>query len=94
MKTPETSKNFVKHVDKTTKIVSYFLKPGLMDDTQQSWYFTAKSMTDDGRFLLFWTCPNEKKPQQGKPAPKKTAAPKRAAVKKTQPQRRGGGKRV
>ena len=66
MKTPETSKNFVKHVDKTTKIVSYFLKPGLMDDTQQSWYFTAKSMTDDGRFLLFWTCPNENKPQQGK----------------------------
>ncbi len=37
---------------------------------------------------------SRKKPQQGKPAPKKTAAPKRAAVKKTQPQRRGGGKRV
>ena len=36
MKTPETSTNFVKHVDKHTNIMSYLLKPGLMDDTQQS----------------------------------------------------------
>ncbi len=66
MKTPETSKNFVKRVDKRTKLTSYVLKPGLVDDSQQSWYFTAKSMTDDGRFLFFWAFKNENKPQTGK----------------------------
>ena len=66
MKTPETSTNFVRQIDKRTKIASYILRPGLVDDSQQSLYFTAKSMTDDGRFLLFWTCANENKPQHGK----------------------------
>ena len=68
MKTPETSTNFVKHVDKRTNITSYFLKPGLMDDTQQSWYFTAKSMTDDGRYLVFDYSDDEfRKDAKGKP---------------------------
>ncbi len=64
IKTPETSKHFVKRVDPNTKIVSYILKPGLMDESQQGWYFTAKSMTDDGRFLLFWTKKNHNNPKQ------------------------------
>ncbi|MCQ2390823.1 MAG: glycoside hydrolase family 88 protein [Kiritimatiellae bacterium] len=69
MATPETSKLFIKRTDPVTKIDSYVLKPGLLDDTQQSWYFTAKSMTDDGRFLFFWTAKNENKKQE----PKRTA---------------------
>ena len=63
IKTPETSKNFVKHVDSKTKIVSYILKPGLIDESQQGWYFTARSMTDDGRFLFFWTKKNHNNPK-------------------------------
>ena len=51
--TPETSKLFVRNVDKDTGVVSYVLKPGLVSHNQQSLYFTAKSMTDDGRFLVF-----------------------------------------
>ena len=63
LKTPETSTNFIRHVDGRTKIVSYVLRPGLIADSQQSMYFTVKSMTDDGRFLLFTTCRNENKLQ-------------------------------
>ena len=48
MKTPATSKLFVKHVDPRSGVVSYLLKPGLVAFNQQSLYFTAKSMTDDG----------------------------------------------
>ena len=52
MTTPETSRLFVRHADPQTGVVSYILKPGLLGFNQQSIYFTAKSMTDDGRFLV------------------------------------------
>ena len=55
----EDSDLFVKHVDKGSGVVSYILRPGLAADNQQSLYFTAKSMTDDGRFLVFWISDNE-----------------------------------
>ncbi len=58
-KTPETSSLFVRHQDPKSGVVSYLLKPGLVAETQQGWYFTNRSMTDDGRFLLFWTARNE-----------------------------------
>ena len=59
MKTPETSRLFVKYVEPESGAVSYLLKPGLVAANQQSLYFTHKSMSDDGRFLLFWTSGNE-----------------------------------
>ena len=59
MKTPETSKLFVKYVDPLSGVVSYLLKPGLIDENQQSLYFTCKSMTDDGRFLVLDVSCNE-----------------------------------
>ena len=59
MKTPATSKLFVKFVDPKTGVVSYLVKPGSIAFNQQSTYFTAKSMTDDGRFLVFSVCDDE-----------------------------------
>ena len=59
MKTPETSSLFVKYVDPLSGITSYLLKPGLIDENQQSLYFTCKSMTDDGRFLVLDISRNE-----------------------------------
>ncbi|MBO5991265.1 MAG: EamA family transporter, partial [Lentisphaeria bacterium] len=53
MATPETSKHFCKHIDPESGVVSYIFDsvyPGL---NHQSLYFTQKSMTDDGRFLVF-----------------------------------------
>ena len=43
---------FRKAVDPHTDIVSYLLERRVALH-QQGWYFTQKSMTDDGRFLLF-----------------------------------------
>ena len=51
--TPETSPFFRRHVDRDSGVASYVLEPGRFAHNQQSIYFTAKSMTDDGRFLLF-----------------------------------------
>ena len=65
LKTPETSSLFVRHTDAKTGVVSYLLKPGSVAFNQQSLYFTVKSMTDDGRFLLFMTCDDEFPPEQG-----------------------------
>nr|MCR4823754.1 hypothetical protein [Bacteroidales bacterium] len=63
IKTPETSKLFEPRVDPESGVVSYALKYGAPDDNRQSIYFTSKSMTNDGRFLVFWyTEGNEKKP--------------------------------
>ena len=59
VKSPETSRLFVKEVDPETDVVSYLLKPGLTEFHQQSFYFTAKSMTEDGRFLLFYSARDE-----------------------------------
>ena len=58
--TPETSPLFVRHVDDGSGVVSYVLRPGLVDHNQQSMYFTHKSMTDDGRFLVFWAAGDER----------------------------------
>ncbi|MBQ3289691.1 MAG: hypothetical protein IJH50_09810 [Kiritimatiellae bacterium] len=58
-KTPETSRLFVKEVDPETEVASYLLKPALTGFHQQSLYFTAKSMTKDGRFLLFYSAYDE-----------------------------------
>ena len=54
LKTPETSNLFVRHVDPTSGVESWLLKPGVFSFHQQGCYFTQKSMTDDGRFIFFW----------------------------------------
>ena len=64
MKTPETSKMFVKYVDPLSGLTSYLLKPGLVDKNQQSIYFTSKCMTEDGRFLVFDISKNERTPNE------------------------------
>ena len=51
--TPENSKGFRKYVEPTTKVVSYILDSAFPGYNHQSLYFTQKSMTDDGRFLVF-----------------------------------------
>jgi len=69
---PENSKLFVKRVEPSSGAVSYLLKPGLLGDNQQSVYFTHRSMTDDGRFLIVWAsdaefpegCTPEAKPRK------------------------------
>ena len=58
----ETSPIMEKVTDPVSGVVSYALKYGAPDDNRQSIYFTAKSITDDGRYLVFWyTKGNEKK---------------------------------
>ncbi len=67
IKTPENSKLFEQRIDPVSKVVSYALRYGAPDDNRQSLYFITKSMTDDGRFLLFWhTKGNERKPSMGR----------------------------
>ena len=62
VKTPATSKLFETRVDPESGVVSYALVYGEPDDNRQSLYFITKSMTEDGRFLLFnYTKGNEKK---------------------------------
>ena len=59
---PATSKLFEKRVDPESGVVSYALLHGAPDDNRQSLYFITKSMTEDGRFLLFnYTKGNERK---------------------------------
>ena len=53
VKTPATSKLFERFTDPESGVVSYLLKPGIESFQQQSLYYSAKSMTDDGRFLVF-----------------------------------------
>lgn len=52
VKTPETSKLFRKHVEPASGVVSYILETRVAAN-QQSLYFTQKSMTEDGRFIVF-----------------------------------------
>lgn len=59
VKTPETSKLFVRYVDPTSGVVSYLLRPGLIEDSHRQLYFTSKSMTEDGRFLVVNCACNE-----------------------------------
>ncbi len=49
----ENSPIFVKRTDPYSGVESYILKPKAYAFSQQSIYFTNKSVTDDGRFLLF-----------------------------------------
>ncbi len=64
IRTPETSKLFEKRVEPVSGVVSYSLVYGEPDDNRQSLYFITKSMTEDGRFLLFHhTIGNERKPK-------------------------------
>lgn len=56
---PETSRLFDRVTDPVSGVVSYVLRPGTLAESHQGWYFTTRSMTDDGRFLLFWTARNE-----------------------------------
>lgn len=51
--TPETSGLFRTFRDPVSGVESRILTPGLVGHNQQSLYFVAKSMTDDGRFLVF-----------------------------------------
>ncbi len=60
LKTPETSRHFRKHVEPETGVVSYILDTRIAFN-QQSIYFTHKSMTDDGRFLIFDVSGGERK---------------------------------
>ena len=65
VKTPAISKLFETRVDPESGVVSYALVYGAPDDNRQSLYFITKSMTEDGRFLLFnYTVGNEKKPKR------------------------------
>ncbi len=64
LRTPATSKFFEKRIDPVSGVVSYALSGGV-DENRQSMYFTAKSMTDDGRFLLFDVSPSERKNPKG-----------------------------
>ena len=53
IKSPENSPLFEKTVDPESGVVSYSLRCGSPDDNNQSLYFVTKSMTEDGRFLVF-----------------------------------------
>lgn len=57
----EESPLFERHVDGESGVVSYVLKPGIFSWNQQSLYFTTKSMTDDGRFIVFDASDDERK---------------------------------
>ncbi len=63
MKTPETSKLFRKYVDPKSGVVSYVLAARIAEE-QQSLYFTQKSMTEDGRFLVFSICGGERRTEK------------------------------
>ena len=52
MFTPETSKHFKKYVDESG-VVSYILTTRFAP-VQQGVYYTNPSMTDDGRYFIFW----------------------------------------
>jgi len=61
VKSPETSGLFTPVTDPVSGVVSYALNYGDTRDNRQSLYFVTKSMTEDGRFLVFmYTEGNEK----------------------------------
>lgn len=64
---PEESPLFVPYVDPWSRVTSYVLKPGLAGECHQSLYFTQKSLTDDGRFLVFKSSDNEFRNRDGSP---------------------------
>ena len=58
--TPATSKLFEKRIDPVSGVVSWALSGGVLKN-RQSIYFTCKSMTADGRFLLVDVSKNERR---------------------------------
>lgn len=60
IKTPGESRLFDRFVDAKSGCVGYQLRPGSVMFNHQSFYFTNKSMTDDGRFILFTASQDEK----------------------------------
>jgi hypothetical protein len=60
LKTPETSRLFRKYVELKSGVVSYILETRIAEN-QQSIYFTQKSMTEDGRFILFHVSGGERR---------------------------------
>lgn len=65
--TPAESSLFEQRVDPESGVISYALRYGEPDDNRQSLYFVTKSMTEDGRFLLFHhTSGNERKGNCGR----------------------------
>lgn len=59
VRTPETSKPFERRTVPENGVEFYLLKPGLVDESRQSLYFTTDAMTEDGRFLIFHAGKNE-----------------------------------
>ena len=57
--TPETSSHFERFADPQSGVVSYLMRDRTFDVNQQSLYFTQRSMTDNGRFLVLTTTPYE-----------------------------------
>ena len=60
----EESACFRKHIDPQSKVVSYILNIPRVGKNMQSIYFTHKSMTDDGRYLVFHASDNRKSGQK------------------------------
>ena len=82
LRTPATSKHFEKRIDPVSGVVSYALSLGVQRNVQ-SLYFTAKSMTADGRFLLVDVSRNERLNDfdaQGRPLKKAPANRKHKAL--------------
>lgn len=82
LRTPATSKHFEKRIDPVSGVVSYALSLGV-ERNVQSLYFTAKSMTADGRFLLVDVSCNERLNDfdaQGRPLKKAPANRKHKAL--------------
>ncbi|MGN0846559.1 MAG: DUF4861 family protein [Kiritimatiellia bacterium] len=82
LRTPATSKLFEKRVDPVSGVVSYALSGGV-ERNVQSIYFTAKSMTADGRFLLVDVSRNERRnglDAKGRPLKKAPANRKNKAL--------------
>jgi len=61
IKTPETSALFEKRVDPVSGVESWLMKDDVLGQWHhQGLYYTTKSMTDDGRFLLFGVAEDER----------------------------------
>ncbi|MDD3586969.1 MAG: hypothetical protein PHQ75_07275 [Thermoguttaceae bacterium] len=54
LKTPETSRHFIKYVDSKSQVVSWRLKAGEVAMNQQTFYFVNPSMSNDGRYFWFY----------------------------------------